>query len=125
MTLKTLLVIQAIVTIVVGLALIFVPEQMMDQFYSPLSPDGIGMARLYGATALTLGLICWFASNADDSEARQAIVLSFFIGNTVAFILALIIRLAGLGNELGWINVILFLLLALGFGYFKFLNPAD
>ena len=60
------------------------------------------------------------ARNAEASQARKAIVLALSIGYGIGFIVALIGQLGGVVNTLGWLTVAIYLLLALGFGYFQF-----
>jgi len=48
-----------------------------------------------------------------------------FIGDATAFIVALIAQFAGVENELGWSTVATYLLLAMGFGYFRTLGYAS
>jgi hypothetical protein len=43
----------------------------------------------------------------------------------VGFVVILIGQLAGIPNTLGWSNVAIYLLLALGFGYVQFMQPRD
>jgi hypothetical protein len=48
-----------------------------------------------------------------------------FIGDAIGFVVALIAQLGGVENELGWSTVAIYLLLAVGFGYFRFAKRAD
>ncbi len=68
-----------------------------------------------------IGLICWFASKAEKSDLRQGVLLSLFICDSVGFVAALMAQLAGVSNVPGWFNVALFLVLALGLGWYRFL----
>ena len=83
------------------------------------------MTQLFGAAFILLSILLWFARNAPGSDvALRAIVLAVFVGDTIGFIVALLGQLAKVANALGWITVALYLLLALGFGYFQFFKPA-
>jgi hypothetical protein len=77
-----------------------------------------------GAALLSFGLLTWAARNASDSEARRAILLALVIGYAAGFVLALIAQIRGVGNVFGWSIVATYLLLALAFGYFRFVRPA-
>lgn len=66
----------------------------------------------------------WFARDAGESKARQAIVIALFVGDVLGFIVALLGQLSGVVNALGWSTVALYLLLALGYGYFQFVKPS-
>ena len=124
MKLSILFTINAIVAVVFGLALVLVAATFMSLYGITLSPGGLIIARLFGAALLGYAVLTWFARDAKDSDARRAIVLALFIGDVVGFIVALLGQLSGAVNTLGWSTVAIYLLLALGFGYFQFLKPS-
>ena len=123
MNLKTLFVITTIITLVFGVLFIVIPTQFYSWYGidSNMALDYIG--RLFGAALIAVGLISWQARNAADSDARRAIVLSFFIADGIGFIIALIGQLNHVVGNLGWLTVIIYLLISLGFGYFQFSKP--
>ncbi|MCG6912836.1 hypothetical protein LJE86_02880 [bacterium BMS3Abin03] len=123
MNLKTLFVITTIITLVFGILFIVIPTQFYSWYGidSNMALDYIG--RLFGAALIAVGLISWQARNAADSDARRAIVLSFFIADGIGFIIALIGQLNHVVGNLGWLTVIIYLLISLGFGYFQFSKP--
>ena len=125
MKLSALMIVNAIVAAVFGLGFIFAPGQVAA-FYNPEvgSPE-VGavlkiVAQLFGAALLAFAVLTWVARNAPDSEARRAILLALFVGESVGFVIALIGQLGGEVNALGWSTVAIYLLLAVGFGYFRF-----
>ncbi|MFC1819902.1 hypothetical protein ACFLZG_02300, partial [Thermodesulfobacteriota bacterium] len=69
-------------------------------------------------------VLTWCARKAEESEGRRAIILALFISDAIGFIVALIGQLSGAVNALGWSTVIIYLLLALGFGYFQFMSKS-
>ncbi len=81
------------------------------------------MARFFAGLLIGIGVILWLSRNADWSLLKH-ITLSLFIADTIGFIIALTGQLAGVMNTMGWIIVAIWLLLALGLGYFRFLKPA-
>ena len=123
MKLSTFLVITAVIAAVFGSCFVVVPSQLMS-FYGPeVTPQLVYVGRLFGAALLTFAVLTWTARNAPDSEARRAILLAMFAGEGVGFIVALIGQLGGVVNALGWTTVAIYLLLAIGFGYFCFVQP--
>jgi len=124
MKLSTIFTINAIIAAIFGLTFVFVPETAIANYGATLSPSGVLVARLYGAALLCFAVLTWFARNAGDSEARKAIILALFVGDAVGFIVALLGQLSGVVNALGWSTVAIYLLLALGFGYFQFIKPS-
>ena len=121
MTLSRFLVVKAIFSLAFGIAFAVVPAAAMALFGVTLDPAGVLMARSLGASLIGIGLVCWFDRSADH-EALQGITLSLFVGDTIGFIVALQGQLSGMMNALGWIVVAIWLLLALGLGYFRFLK---
>jgi hypothetical protein len=103
---------------------VFINHQRGSSLYGiTLDAGGIMMTRFLGACLIGIGLICWLDREADP-EALQGITLALCIGDTVGFLVALLGQLSGLLNALGWVNVVIWLLLALGLGYFRFLKPS-
>ncbi len=126
MKLSSLMALKTVVVAVFGISFLFVPTTVMSFFGVTLDPGGRFMAQLFGASFILLGMILWFAKNAPRSEvALRAIVLAVFVGDVIGFVVSLLTQLAGLTNALGWSVVALYLLLALGFGYFQFFKPAS
>lgn len=125
MKLKTLFIINAVVCMVFGLSFVLMPGTTIAMY----GDESMGgqfkyVAQLLGATLLPFGAIGWFARNSDQSKARDAIVLSMTIGNTIGFLVALINQFGGAVNALNWSTVVIYLLFALGFGYFQFFKPS-
>jgi hypothetical protein len=118
MKLKTLLIIKAIVCLCLGIPILLVPNFIYSIFGATLAAGGAFAAREYGASMMGNLMLTWFARDSQESEARWAIVLALFVYDAIGFIVALIAILSGAVNSLGWLIVVLYLLLALGFGYF-------
>ena len=122
MKLNVFMTIVAVVAGLFGLGFVFSPEQLMS-FYGA-APDASTnyMAQLLGAALLGIAVILWLCKDAEDSPVRQAILLGLFVAEGVGFVVALMTQLGGGINALGWSTVIIYLLFALGFGYFRFIK---
>ena len=120
MKLKILLVINAIVAVVFGIAFVCVPSQVYPQYGIEPNLNLNYMGQLFGAALLAIGLLSWLVRNTTDSVALRAVVVAFFIGDTVGFIVSIIAQFRGAMNALGWSTVVIYLLLALGFASFTF-----
>jgi hypothetical protein len=120
MSIKTLMIITAIVALVFGILFVIIPGQFLSLYgTSPDAPTKY-IGQLFGAALLGFALLTWSAKNAGDSEARKAIVLTLFVSDGIGFIVALIGQLNNVMNQLGWSTVVIYLLLTLGWGYFQF-----
>lgn len=124
MKLSTLMTITAVVSAVFGIAFALVPAQVSSLYGIEGSAALNHIGRVFGAALISIAVLSWSARNAAQSDARKAIVLALFVGNAVGFVVALIGQLANAVSMLGWSNVAIYLILALGFGYFQFSKPA-
>ncbi|MBI3361183.1 MAG: hypothetical protein HY023_08740 [Chloroflexi bacterium] len=122
MTLKTLFTINAVVAVVFGIAFAVAPVPLMSLYGGALTPAGTVVAQLFGAALVGFAVISWLARGAAYSDAVRAIVVGFVAGDVVGFVLSLLGQLSGAVNALGWSTVVLYLLLAVGFGYFEFVK---
>lgn len=118
MKLSTLMLVNALVAAVFGVGLIVVPGQVMSAYGPEVTPQLEYVTQLFGAALLAFAILTWTARNSPDSDTRRAILLALFVGDSIGFIVSLIGQLGGVMNALGWSTVVIYLLLALGFGYF-------
>lgn len=120
MKLKTLMIINAIVAIVFGVTFVIVPAHVYSLYDITADEQLIYMGRLFGGTLIAFSLLTWIARNATESDARRAIVYALFTADCIGFVVTLIGQINKVVNALGWSTVVIYLLLALGFGYFQF-----
>ncbi len=122
MKLKSIFIYNAVIAFPFGVCLVLIPSLILSIYGIELTPGGSFVAQLFGSVLIFVALLCWFARNSEDSEARQAIVLASFLESTLGFIVALIAKLSGVINILGWSIVVLYFSIAIGFGYFQFIG---
>lgn len=124
MKIKNLFVIHSIVALVNGGGNLLFPKLYLSLYgITVTNPADIFIAQLLGAGLLTYCFVAWFARDAENSTARRAIVLSFFLTLAIGFVIALMAQLSGVMNVLGWMVVGLYLVLAGAYGYFYFMKP--
>ena len=123
MKVATFLSIKAVISLLFAVGFLLLPIALMAIFGVTLDAGGAVMTRFCGACLLGIGLICWLAKDVAN-DGRRAITLSLFIGDTAGFIVAIVAQLGGLMNALGWVVVLIWLLLALGNGYCRFMKLA-
>jgi hypothetical protein len=114
------MIINTIVAVVFGLGFLIVPGWLMAHYGIMADAPLEYVGQLFGAALLAFAVLTWSASDVAHSEARQAILLALFVGDGIGFIVALIGQLGGVVNAVGWSTEVIYLLLALAFGYFRF-----
>jgi len=118
MKLRVLFMINTVIAVLFGLGMLLIPDTVTSFYDVILEESGAYLARLLGAAFIGIGIISWMAKDATDSRALRAILLGFFISESLGFVVTLIDQLRGVANTLGWTIVAIYLLTALGFGYF-------
>ena len=124
MNIKTLMIINAIVAVVFGLAFLLIPTQLTSLYGVTADALSIYIGQLFGAALIGFAVLTWTARNAADSDARKSIVLALFIADGVGFIVALMGQLGNVVNALGWSTVLIYLILTVWWGYFQFSKKA-
>ena len=125
MKLSTLMVINAVVALVFGIAFVLAPAQTGSLYGVTADAPLEYVAQLMGAAFIGFGVLAWLASHVAESGARRAIVLALLVNDAIGFVVALIRQLGGAVNAFGWLNVAIYLLLAWGFAYFQFAKPGE
>jgi hypothetical protein len=125
MKLNVLMTMTALLAGAFGIAFVLAPGPVIAWYGPTVDAPLKYMGQLLGAALITFAVLAWSARNVSDSPARRAIVLAFFIGDAIGFIVALIGQLGGIVNALGWSTVVIYLLFATGYGYFHFSKPAS
>ena len=123
--LSNLLAIAAVIGAVFGVAFVVASGPLLSIYGITLDKAGTLVAQLFGALLIGIATLNWFARNVTEPEARQAVVLGNLVGDVIGFVVILLGQLAGIANALGWSNVAIYLLLALGFAYVQFMQPRD
>jgi hypothetical protein len=115
---------QAIVAALYAIGLVVIPDTV-GGLLSPLERNALTIetARLFGGSLLLLALISWGASTLESQPARRMIARALLISEALGLILALIGQLQGVWGPLGWSTVVVYLIFALGYAYFLFVQP--
>ncbi len=122
MKLKSLLIINAIITAIFGIAFVIIPWQVYLLYGVEPNPQLNYMGKLFGAALVAFAVLSWYARNSFNSDALKAIIFAFFVGDVIGFIIALFAQLGNVVNDLGWLNVVIYFFLAIWFAYFQFKN---
>lgn len=118
MTLRTLLIIKAIVCVIFAPLMLFVPEQLLDLFGAGFSTGAALTAREYGAALTGSAFLTWIARGDDATLSRRAIIIAMFVYDAVALLACLYLLYTGAINVLGWGVVVIYLFFTIAFGAF-------
>jgi hypothetical protein len=124
MNVKTMLLVNAIVAAVFGLALVIVPGDVTAMYGITADAGMRYQSQLHGACLVGIAVLCWFARDTVASEARLAIFRALFVFNGVALVVALVAQFRGVVNAFGWSAVVIYLFFTLCWAYFLRAKPA-
>jgi hypothetical protein len=123
MTYKNITTLASVLGFLFALGFILMPATLLSFYNLTVNDAGLFIAQLFGAALLGFGLLDWLGRDFGDAQARQALTTANFAFAAVSFIFALLGQLGGVSgvNSLGWSTVLIYLILAAGFGYLRFI----
>ena len=122
MSYKILFVINAIVVFAIGLLLLIAPSAGLGQFNMDARATEVFLTRVVGAALASLGLVTFFAKDAEES-AQRFLGMAALAGAVLALIVTLIGVSGGIVRQNGWIAIVVEVLFALGYAFVIFLQP--
>lgn len=79
MSYRVLFVINALLSVIFGLVLAFVPAMLLQQFGTETRVPELLLTRLFDAAMATVGLVLWFAKDVLDEGVQMNISLALLI----------------------------------------------
>jgi hypothetical protein len=124
MSYKFLFVVNAILVLALGAALVIAPEITLKQFGVETRIPELHMARFFGAALATLGLLLWFAKDAAEEQVQKNMGMAMLIGTVLALLVTILgIALNGIIRNYGWLVIVIEVVFGLGYGFMMFLQP--
>lgn len=117
MFIKRLLQLNLVVSAIIAITFIFLPQMTLDLYGLRGGLSLQVIAQYFGTTHLAFAVLLWFALRQDDSRFLRVIVISFFAGDLAGTIVLLIAQLGGLMGPTGWILVGMSALFSAGYGF--------
>jgi hypothetical protein len=125
MSYKALFVINAVVVLAFGLALLFAPASVLTRFGTEARVPELLLARLFGTALVTVGLLLWFAKDAAEEAVQKNLAMALLLGT----VLGLIVTVMGMTGARavirtnGWLAIVVLVLFGLGYAFLLFLKP--
>jgi hypothetical protein len=124
MKIRNLYLLGTLVAFIFALGLLLGPTTILQLFGLTTGNTEKLLAQLIGASLAGFGLLGWFARDFTDTNAQDGATITLFIFNVIAFVVSLL-AVFSFWRSAGWVAAIIFLLFALGFGYFQFIGPKE
>lgn len=125
MSYKVLFILNALVAVVVGLGFLFKPDfglpllGVTEQYAAT-----VWATRFFGSAMLALGLVLWFAKDADE-RVQNGMSWGMLASTLVGLVLTLMASFSGNAvlRQNTWIPIVLYLLFGLGYAFMLFFKP--
>lgn len=125
MSYKVLFILNALVAVVVGLGFLFKPDfglpllGVTEQYAAT-----VWATRFFGSAMLALGLVLWFAKDADE-RVQKGMSWGMLASTLVGLVLTLMASFSGNAvlRQNTWIPIVLYLLFGLGYAFMLFFKP--
>ncbi len=111
MRLKSFMVFNAIIAVIVGILLIFIPSVIVKFFGLP-ADHGMDLdGQLYGSELILMGLVAWFARDISELKYERRIYAAFTIANLISLIISVVGVATRNFSSIGWIAIAAYLVL--------------
>ena len=125
LNLRTVFLINALVSFVLALGFLLGPEAML-KFFS-LSTGNIEKlgAQLIGTALVAVGLLTWFAKDFADPAASSAVANSLFFSGLCGLVVTVLGMMSRVIRTNSWLIIVLYLLFIAGYGYLQFFSRGE
>ena len=121
--LRNLYLLNTVFCLVFALGLLLMPQVMLALFGMNDGAEARTLCQLIAVELTVGGLITLFARDVTDPSARSAIHYGNMIAGVIGLVVGLNGTLTGVFGWFGWVIVLVYLVVAVGFAYFQFLAP--
>jgi len=126
MKLRTLFILDAIISLLFALGFLLGPATMLKFFGLTGGKTEVLLVQVVGAALVGFGALAWIGKDAEDLSAMQGVTVSLLIFNAIGFVVTLLAMLSQVTRAgSAWLLVLMFLLAAAGYAYFQFAGPRE
>jgi hypothetical protein len=115
--LKRFFAVIAVISVLNGLGLLLTPNVVLATYGIAPGPGAELGFRLLGLTLIEFGLINWFVRSSHDWIALRGLLIGGTIGYALGFVVSLWATLTHIMNQGGWVLVVTYAVLLLGYVY--------
>jgi uncharacterized membrane protein YfcA len=115
--LKRFFAVIAVISVLNGIGLLLAPKVVLATYGLQPAASAVLGFRLLGLTLIEFGLINWFVRNSDDWIALRGLLIGGTVGYALGFLVSLWATLSHLMNPAGWVLVVTYAVLLLGYVY--------
>jgi hypothetical protein len=115
--LKRFFAVIAVISVLNGIGLVLAPNAVLATYGIEPGAGAVLGFRLLGLTLIEFGLINWFVRNSHDWIALRGLLIGGTVGYILGFIVSLWATLTHVMSPAGWVLVVTYAVLLLGYVY--------
>ena len=123
MNYRIMFLINAFLSISLGLGFLTVPDRILGQF----GVDGYAATKLlsqfFGTAMLGLGLLLWFAKDVTEVNLQKGMGIALLVGSAAGLTITVMGTTSGVLRANWWIAIVVYAILGLAYAYLLFLKP--
>ena len=123
MNYRTLFLLTSFIAFAMGAAFLVVPTLAISQFGVDSYASTRMVAQFFGTAMLALGLLLWFAKDVTDESVLRGMSLALLVAALAGLVVSVIGTAGGILRSNGWIAILAYVLLGLGYAFLVFLKP--
>jgi hypothetical protein len=123
MNYRIMFLINAFIAVLLGLAFLIVPSQVLDQFGVDEYAATKLISQFFGTAMLGLGLLLWFAKDVTDANLQKGMGIALLVGAAAGLIIAVVGTTSGVLRTNWWMAMVVYAILGLAYAYLLFLRP--
>lgn len=117
MNVRTYFAVFAVLAVLFGIGFVLAPGSVLTNYGITTTPAVAVMSRLFGGTLFAIAIIQWMARDF-DTNATRGVLVGVGVADAINCIIAIAATTSGTINALGWSTVLIYLVGAIGAGYF-------
>jgi hypothetical protein len=125
MKLRNLYILNTIVSLGFALGFLVMSPFLLGLFGMDNTADARTLAQLIAVELVVGGVTTLLARDVTDVKATGAINTGNFLAGVLGTVIALSATLSGVMGWFGWVVTAVYLFIAIAFGYFQFMKPAN
>ena len=124
MTLRRLFAINLFLALFFGLGCALLPREICAAYGLTANTAALWTTRLLGGSLLGFATLMWFGWRLAPDGTQRAVAFALLVQDSIGFVASLEAQGSREMTSLGWSNLVLYGLLALGYAYFLFVAPS-
>jgi hypothetical protein len=123
MNYRIVFLVNAFISVLLGLAFLVVPSRILDQFGVDEYAATKLISQFFGTAMLGLGLLLWFARDVTEVNLQKGMGIALLVGAAAGLIITVLGTTSGVLRANWWIAMVVYATLGLAYAYLVFLKP--